>query len=277
MEQPVAFVTGASRGIGAACAVALANEGHDIALGARTLREGEGRSASGYARSEAPHPIPGSLETTAQGVEQAGRRALAVPMDLLDQATLGNAVHSALERFGRTDVLVNCAIYKGHGDQDPFLDTPLELLERPIQANIVSQMALIKLVLPQMLERGSGTIVNLTSATARMDPPGPLGKGGWGFAYGVSKGGFDRVAGLLNVELGERGISAYNVDPGFVVYGPNADKARDAYPNVKITPPEAIGASIAWLATSPEARPLLGKTVHAPELCRSRGLLPGWE
>jgi NAD(P)-dependent dehydrogenase (short-subunit alcohol dehydrogenase family) len=277
MSKAVAFVTGASRGIGAACAIALAKAGHDVALGARTLREGEGHSASTHSRPEDPHPIPGSLETTARLVEEAGGRALAVPIDLLERATLETAVNAALERFGRIDVLVNCGIYKGPGDQDPLLETPLELLERPIQANILSQIALIKLVLPQMLERGDGTIVNLTSATARMDPPGPLGKGGWGFAYGVSKGGFDRVAGLINVELGGRGIRAYNVDPGFVVYGPMADAARDAYPNVKITPPEAIGATIAWLATSPEAHRLLGKTVHAPELCRSRELLPGWQ
>ena len=277
MTRPVALVTGASRGIGAACAVALGDAGYDVALGARTLREGEGRSAAAHASAVEPSPIPGSLETTAELVEQAGGRALAVRMDLLDRTTLEAAVHSALESFGHIDLLVNCAIYKGPGDQDPFLDTPLELLERPIQANIVSQMLLIKLVLPQMLERGGGTIVNLTSATARMDPPGPLGKGGWGFAYGVSKGGFDRFAGLLNVELGERGIRVYNVDPGFVVYGPQLQAARKAYPNVKTTPPEAIGASIAWLATSPEAHRLLGKTVHAPELCRSRGLLAGWE
>ena len=275
MTRPVAFVTGASRGIGAASAVALADAGHDVALGARTVREGEGRSAASHANGEEPGPIPGSLETTAQLVEQAGGQALAVHMDLLDRTTLEEAVKSALERFGRIDLLVNCAIYKGPGDQDPFLDTPIELLERPIQANVMSQMVLIKLVLPQMLERGDGTIVNLTSATARMDPPGPLGKGGWGFAYGVSKGGFDRFAGLLNVEFGERGIRVFNVDPGFVVYGERLEAARKAYPNVKMTPPEAIGASIAWLATSSEAHRLLGKTVHAPELCRSRNLLTG--
>ena len=276
-DRPVALVTGASRGIGAACAVALAGRGFDLAIAARTLREGEGRSGASYVGEEEAAPIAGSLETTSALVEEKGARCLCARIDLLDHASLEAAVALCLEHYGRIDLLVNNAIYQGPGHADPFLDTPLEVLEQPIQGNVVSQMLLLKRVLPQMLERGGGTVIQMTSSVAFLNPPGPVGKGGWGFSYGVSKGGFDRMAGLLNAELGERGICVYNIEPGFVVSGMSLEEGRKRYPGVPVTPPEAIGAAVAWLATDEAAPRLLSKTVHGPQLCARHNLLPGWE
>ncbi len=268
MERPIAFVTGASRGIGAASAIALAEAGHDVAIGARTLREGDAPGGQ---------QVPGSLESTAREIEKRGGEALTLQMDLLDRASLERAVAATHERWGRIDVMVNCAIYQGPGNSDTLLDTPLELLERPLQADVVSHMFLLKLVLPGMVERGSGSVINITSAVAYMNPPGPMGKGGWGFAYGVAKGGFDRIAGLLNVEVGPSGILAYNLDPGFVVPDAAAADARERYPGMATTPPAAIGASVAWLATSERAPRLIGKRIFGAELCRRDNLLPGWQ
>ena len=276
-ERPVALVTGASRGIGAACAVALARKGFDLAVAARTLREGEGRGPTSHAQGGEGPPLPGSLETTAARVEAEGRRCLPLRIDLLDHATLEVAVARTEAELGPIDLLVNNAIYQGPGHMDPFLETPLELLERPIRGNIIAPMVLLKLVLPGMLERGGGTVVQMTSSVAFLNPPGPVGKGGWGLAYGVSKGGFDRMAGVLNAELGERGIRVYNIEPGFVVSGVPLEEARRRFPGVPVTPPEAIGEAVAWLATDEGAPRLLGKLVHGPELCARKGLLPGWE
>src|SRR5438105_3353694 len=178
MSRPVAFVTGASRGIGKECAVHLARAGHDVVVTARTVHEGEGVDDS----DERGRRVPGSLEATASLVEETGARALAVPMDLLDRSSLGAAVGTALAEWGRIDVLVNNAVHTGPGSMSHFLDTSVELLDTKLQANVLSQVVLIKAVLPGMLERGRGTIVNMTSAVAITDPPAPAGQGGWGVA-----------------------------------------------------------------------------------------------
>src|SRR5271157_3055181 len=198
----VAFVTGASRGIGRAIAVALAEAGFDVAMTARTVREGEAREHSSTVAKSDTSPLPGSLESTVTQVEATGRRALAIPADLLDFASIGAAVATVLERFGRIDVLVNNGRYVGPGHMDQVLDTPVELLDRHLEANVMAPVVLAKLVLPAMVERGSGVIINLASSSGTMDPAQPAGRGGWGLGYGMSKGALHRVAGMVAVELG---------------------------------------------------------------------------
>src|SRR2546428_12000797 len=90
-ERQVAFVTGASRGIGKAIAVSLAQGGFDVAITARTVEPGERREHSSTIKESDTSPLPGSLRETAALVEGEGREALLVPADLLDRATLGAA------------------------------------------------------------------------------------------------------------------------------------------------------------------------------------------
>lgn len=273
-EPRVAFVTGASRGIGKAAAIALAEAGFDVVVTARTVHEGDGVDDS----EGAARPIPGSLDTTAAAIEATGRRALPVVMDLHDRSTLGAAVHRALDEWGRIDVLVNNAIDTGPGDMTRFVDTPVELLEAKLAANVVSQIVLIKAVLPGMLEHGDGAVINVTSAVATIDPQAPTGEGGWGAAYAMSKAAFHRLAGVLAVELGGRGIRSYNLEPGFVITERMEVNARalgleGRYPGA---PPSVPAAVIAWLATSPEAAELNGTTISAQRFARERGLHPDW-
>jgi len=142
MDRPVAFVTGASRGIGKACAVQLARAGFDVAVLARTIVEGEAREhSSTIARSDTT-PLPGSLTTTADLIRAEGRDALVLFGDLLDRASLGAAATTVLERWGRVDVLVNNARYIGPGHMDRLLDTPLELLDRHLDANVMAPLVL---------------------------------------------------------------------------------------------------------------------------------------
>ena len=211
MARRVALVTGASRGIGKATALALAERGLDVAITARTQREGEGIDDS----DTAGRVMPGSLETTAALIEDRGARALSVPMDLLDRSSLSAAVDTVLERLGRIDVLVNNAVHTGPGSMLRFEDTTVEMVETKLAANVVSQVVLIKAVLPHLVERGSGTIVNVTSAVAITDPRAPAGEGGWGAAYAMSKGAFHRLAGILAVEYPQ--LTIVNVEPGYVV------------------------------------------------------------
>jgi NAD(P)-dependent dehydrogenase (short-subunit alcohol dehydrogenase family) len=273
-EPRVAFVTGASRGIGKQAAIALANAGLDVVITGRTVREGDGVDDS---RGE-PRPIPGSLETTAHAIEATGRRALQVAMDLHDRSTLQNAVRRALAEWGRIDVLVNNAIDTGPGDMTRFEDTPVEQLEAKLAANVVSQIVLIKSVLPGMLDRGDGTVVNVTSAVAVIDPQAPVGEGGWGAAYAMSKGAFHRLAGILAVELGDRGIRTFNLEPGYVITERMEVNARDIglEGRYRGAPPSVPAAVIAWLATSADAAELNGATISAQKFARERGLHPDW-
>lgn len=273
-EQRYAFVTGASRGIGAAAAVKLAEAGFDVAVTARTTTE-QDRPAAGLSAG-AVAPRAGSLADTEIAVAAVGRRAVPIRMDLTDRSSVVAAADQALAEFGKIDVVVNNGIYQGPGNMAPLLGTPIDLIETTLQADVLSVTALLQRLLPGMIDQGGGTIVNVTSAVAFRDPPGPLGKGGWGFAYGVAKGACDRMAGLLNAELGDRGIVAYNIEPGFVAYGEHLAQAKAGFPDIEVTPPEAIGAAIAWLATSADALRFRNKRVHGPELCRDLHLLPGW-
>ena len=273
-EPRVAFVTGASRGIGKAAAIALADAGFDVVITGRTVHEGDGVDDS----EGAARPIPGSLETTAEAIETTGRRALPVVMDLHDRSTLDAAVRRALDEWGHIDVLVNNAIDTGPGDMTLFVDTPVEHLEAKLSANVVSQIVLIKSVLPGMLEHGDGMVINVTSAVATIDPQAPAGEGGWGAAYAMSKGAFHRLAGVLAVELGDRGIRSYNLEPGFVITERMEVNARalgleGRYPGA---PPSVPASVIAWLATSPDAVELNGTTIPAQRFARERGLRPDW-
>jgi NAD(P)-dependent dehydrogenase (short-subunit alcohol dehydrogenase family) len=277
IEMPVALVTGASRGIGKAIAVHLGRAGFDVAIIARTVDEGERREHSSTVRQSDSTPLPGSLSTTADLVEAAGVRCLTVPADLTDRGAIMAAADVVISTLGPVDVLVNNGRYVGPGHMDHFVDTPLELLDLHLEANVMAPLTLVKRVLPGMLDRGSGTIVNLTSSAAYEDPPAPAGDGGWGLGYGISKGALHRIVGILALELGDRGILAYNLQPGFIATERIAqDMARFNFDASTGAPPDVVGAVVAWLVTDPHAAEQNGRTIEAQEVCRRLHLLPGW-
>jgi NAD(P)-dependent dehydrogenase (short-subunit alcohol dehydrogenase family) len=277
MDRRVAFVTGASRGIGKACAVHLARAGFDVAVTARTVGEGEAREHSSTVHRSDTRPLPGSLSSTAELVVAAGREALLVPADLLDRASLGAAAATVLERWGGIEVLVNNGRYIGPGHMDRFLETPLELLDKHLEANVMAPLVLLHQVLPSMLERGHGLVADITSSVAWTDPPAPAGQGGWGLGYAMSKAALHRVAGLVQRELDLPGVSLVNIDPGFIATERMAqDMADFGFDASAGAPPDVIGAVVAWLATDPAASEWAGRVVPAQALCHERGLLPGW-
>src|SRR5437773_2063413 len=125
-ERRVAFVTGASRGIGRACALELARRGLDVVVTARTVTGAERLEHSSTVKKSATNPLPGSLEATAREARALGAEALVVKLDLAARADWPAAVDAALARFGRIDVLVNNGRYVGPGHMDPFEDTLAE-------------------------------------------------------------------------------------------------------------------------------------------------------
>lgn len=276
-QSDVALVTGASRGIGKAIALHLARAGFDVALGARTIHEGESRERSSTLRKSNTEPLPGSLDSTSTAVEKEGQRALPVYLDLLDRTSLGSSVATVLERWGRIDVLVNNGRYIGPGHMDHFVDTPLELIEKQLQANAIAPLALTKLVLPGMIERGSGIVLNITSGCAVSDPPGPAGDGGWGLGYGTSKAALHRQAGILSKELADSGVLFFNIEPGLIGTERMAiDMAEYGFDAATMPPPDVIGAVAAWLVRSPDAQQRNGQTIDGQQTCRELDLVPGW-
>lgn len=276
--SPVAIVTGASRGIGRAGALALAEAGFDVVVSARTVREGEGVAEPNSVREDVTLAVPGSLERTAQEIEERGQRALIVPMDLSDRSSVEALVPAVLDAWGRVDVLYNNAIFRGVGTLDRITDLTMESMTALMAGNFMHQVLLIQQVLPHMVERGTGTIINMVSGSARLDPPGPPGEGGWGILYSASKAAFARVAGGINAEYRSLGLRAFNVDPGNVVTeARRAAKPDDEYSSgFGSEPAEATGEVVAWLATDPGADRFLGKWIFAPKLCSDLGLLEGW-
>jgi NAD(P)-dependent dehydrogenase (short-subunit alcohol dehydrogenase family) len=276
----VALVTGASRGIGRCAAVALARRGFDVVITARTVHEGDGRAhASSVLALDDPMPIAGSLESTAAEVEGLGRGCLMVPMDLMDRASVERVAAEALAWRGRVDVLVNNAIYQGPGTMDRILDLPLELAERCLVGDYLHPLLLTQLLLPQMLERGQGRLVNMLSEAAFTTPPAPAGRGGWGVAYAAAKAAFHRVTDMCHVEFHDAGIWAFSVAPGLTLTesmrASGTDKALLAAGHVP-APPEVAGEVVAWLADADEAEAHAGQMVSSRSLCRQLGLVAGW-
>jgi len=275
-DTKVALVTGASRGIGKASALALADAGFDVAISARTVHEGEGRTEANSVRGDDPIvPIPGSLETTAKEIEARGQRALPIPMDLLDREQLLAAPATVLDTWGRIDVLFNNAVFAGGATMDRVMDLTPDSMLKLMLGNYAHQVLLIQQVIPHMVERGGGRIINMVSGSARLDPPAPAGAGGWGIAYSASKAAFARVAGGIEAEFAPSGVRAFNVDPGNVV----TEKRRALRPTDVFEegfgsePPEATGAVVAWLASTDDALRMVGKWIYAPKLCEDLGLL----
>jgi NAD(P)-dependent dehydrogenase (short-subunit alcohol dehydrogenase family) len=272
MSEGVALVTGASRGIGKGAAVALAEAGFDVAIAARTVHEGEGRD-----EIEPDRTLVGSLDSTAAAIEATGRKVLPVRMDLLDRSTWAAAVDTVLAQWGRVDVLVNNARHQRFDHKARFLDVELESIELELDANLLVPVVLSKKVLPGMVERGSGTIINLTSGAGYRDPDAVAEKGGWSTSYALAKGGLHRLAPMIAMELGDRGIRAYNLNPGFVITEKNESRIASLGMGIHVgARPYVPGAVAAWLATSPDALELNGRTINAQPFAIERGIVEEW-
>lgn len=173
LNDKVAIVTGAGRGIGAGCALAFAEAGADVVIAARTKEQ---------------------LEDVANQAADRGRRALGVPCDVSDLANLELIVDQALNEFGRIDVVVNNA---GGAMPQPFLDTSEKALEGAFHFNVTTAFTLSKLAVPHMLARDGGSIVNISSAMGRLTDRGYA-------AYGTAKGALSHLTRLMASDLAPR-------------------------------------------------------------------------
>jgi NAD(P)-dependent dehydrogenase (short-subunit alcohol dehydrogenase family) len=268
--RPVALLTGASRGIGRATALRLAEDGFDLVLTGRSL---DAPVAHGG------HSLSGDLSEVAALVDSRGARSVSARLDLLDGASIDGAVGGGLEAFGRIDAVVHCATHVSLGQQADVLSLPLDALEESLRANVVGTTRLVQQVLPGMLERGAGVWISLVSGASVLDPPRPANAGGWGYLYAAQKSALYRLAGILNTEYGSRGLRAYNLQPGVVateVLRKSLGQDGPLEEDWGIAPPEVPAAVIHWLIREDGEGRHLGRGVNAQKLCGDLGLIQGW-
>ena len=174
LAERVAVVTGASRGLGAAIAQALAAAGASVAVAARTASTGD-------------DSLPGSLEETVTAIRAAGGTGLAVPCDVTSGDDLVGLVERVTAELGAIDVLVNnaAATVPGRPGRRPtaaataaslstvpgVADVPMRAVRTQFEVNLLAPWRLMQLVLPVMFDRGRGWVVNIGSEAARMHGP----------------------------------------------------------------------------------------------------------
>lgn len=244
--EPSALVTGASRGIGRAIALCLAEAGFNVAITARTVHHGDPTALD----PDTEVPLPGSLDATASAIEASGRRAVPIRLDLLDVDALAPAVDAAIHGLGHLDVLVNNAVYVGPGTQSRFLDSEPEQLARRVFGNVTAQLLLTQRAVAHMVRNGGGLVLDISSDAGQYTPRQPVGEGGWALAYAVSKAGFHRIADMLALECGDAGIRAFNLNPGFVATERVLVSEELAFVANKGISPEVVGRVVAWFVTT---------------------------
>ena len=161
-------------------------------------------------------PLPGSLNTTAAMMREAGAEVMVHPADLLERGSLGAAAALTLERWGSIDLVVHNRPLHRSGSYGSHGRDPCRGVRETRSGKCVGALVINRVFLPAMLKQGGGTIIYITSGAAYHPPPAPAGKGGWGLSYGMSKAAGHMIAPLLNVEYGDQGIRAFNVQPGAI-------------------------------------------------------------
>lgn len=226
IDDQVAIVTGAGRGIGAAAAVALAEAGADVLLSARTEEQ---------------------LAAVAAQVEAAGRRAVVVPADLSDLDAVAGLADAAREAFGRIDIVVNNV---GGTMPRPFLDTSPRRLVEAFSWNVATAHALTRAAVPTMLEGGGGAVVGISSMMGRAAGRGYL-------AYGTAKAGLAHWTRLAAMDLAPKirvnaiAVGSVATSALEVVTGDEGLRTQleANTPLRRIGEPEDIAAAVLYLAS----------------------------
>ena len=226
----VAFVTGATSGIGHACAIAFANAGAKVV--------GVGRKAE-------------ALNDVEKKILETGAEVLTIQADLSNVEEAERAVKRALEVFGGIDILVNAA---GHLSNGTIENTSLEAWDDMMDVNVRAVFQLMQKALPSLIER-RGNVVNVSSVTGLRAFPGVL-------AYCVSKAALDQLTRCAALELASKGVRVNAVNPGVVVtqihkrggmnddaYAAFLEHSKTTHPLGRTGRPEEIADLILFLAS----------------------------
>jgi citronellol/citronellal dehydrogenase len=260
LDGKVVIVTGASRGIGAEIARVFAGEGGKVVCAARTLHEGD-------------HPFAGSLEKTVAGIRAAGGEATAVAANISEPADCERLVQAARDAYGPIDVLVNNAALTYFV---PVKDYPLNRWMRSWAVNFHAPFILSQLVLQDMLPRGSGAIVNISSGAAIGPGRGPYTSPRWdeggGTCYGAEKAALERFSQGLAAEVYKRGITVACVSPSLVVATPGTIHHHlvSGPDDPRGEAPELMAKAALLLATEPLDK-VAGRVTYSQQILKEFG------
>lgn len=230
LSEEVAWVTGASRGIGRACAEALAEAGARVALSARD---------------------EGALAEVAEAIRRAGGRAEIFPLDLLRPEAVPGCAEAIEARLGPVSVVVNNA---GVAHAAPIAATTLDDLRRLLDVNLVGAFQVIQAALPGMLRRGRGRVVNVASSAGRTGHR-------YTAAYTASKHALVGLTRALAVELATRGVTVNAICPGWT----ETDLLATAAENVS----RATGRTLEEARTTLARMNPMGRLIHPEEIARA--------
>lgn len=225
-----AIVTGASRGLGRAIALALAAEGAAVAVAGRTEEVWDER-------------LPGTIGETVADIEAAGGRAVAVRADLTDRDQIARLVESAREALGPIGILVNNAAFTAPGrppvpGAQPgakpatgagakpgwpgFVSTPLHAYRRHFDIAVFAAYGLMQMVCPDMISAGGGSIINITSVASRLPGDGPYAERGGGVlpGYGGSKAALEHLTQCAAYDLTDHNIAVNALAPSKAILTP---------------------------------------------------------
>jgi NAD(P)-dependent dehydrogenase (short-subunit alcohol dehydrogenase family) len=227
-----AIVTGGSRGLGRAIALALAADGAAVAVAGRTEQVWDDR-------------LPGTIGETVTDIEAAGGRAVPVRADLTDRDDISRLVDASREALGPITILVNNAAFTAPGrpptpgaqqrpkpakpapagnkpDWPAFLGTPLHAFRRHFDIAVFAAYELMQMVCPDMIDAGSGSIINITSVASRMpgDGPYPDRSGGVLPGYGGSKAALEHLTQCAAFDLADHNIAVNALSPSKPILTP---------------------------------------------------------
>jgi citronellol/citronellal dehydrogenase len=255
----VALVTGASRGIGAAIAERFAAEGAAVAVTARTVEPGTS-------------PFAGTIHETVERIRGAGGMAVAVAADLSRADERERLVHDTVAGIGPIDILVNNAAVTFFAAVDDF---PAKRRQLMFEVQVTAPFHLAQLVLPDMISRGEGWILNISSGAARHPdiPPDPARRVG-GTVYGMCKAALERFSTGLASETFGANVAVNALSPNRVVPTPGTifhHLVDPDDPDQVVEDPEVMAAAALALCSAPP-RSRTGKIAYSQDLLRELGI-----
>lgn len=231
LEGKVAIVTGGSRGIGRAVCQGLAQAGAKVVVASRT--EEEVPPGSEFERYAA-----GNIRDTAEAIRRAGGEAMAVKCDVSNSEEIRSLVETTLDRYGTIDVVFSNA---GIDCESPVVDLDPELLDRCLAVNVRAPLLLCKYALPPMLAQGSGSIIGITSGSARGYREGRVG-------YSMSKAALERMFLSLAEEVRPSNIAVNLLSPGRVDTWMNRRGDWPGTAHIPMVEPDLVIPAAVWLA-----------------------------